>query len=43
MVIDKMVFVLNGESDVYIDIEGYKVRNYDLVFVEILRIDYRDF
>lgn len=37
-----MASVLNGESDAYIDIEGHKVRNYDLALAEIPRIDYRD-
>lgn len=42
MATDKMASVLNGESDAYIDIEGHKVRNYDLALAEIPRIDYRD-
>lgn len=42
MATDKMASVLNGESDAYIDIDGHKVRNYDLALAEIPRIDYRD-
>jgi len=37
-----MASVLNGESDAYVDIEGHKVRNYDLKLAKIPRLDYRD-
>ena len=37
-----MASVLNGESDAYVDIEGHKVRNYDLKLARIPRLDYRD-
>ena len=37
-----MASVLNGESDTYVDIEGHKVRNYDLKLARIPRLDFRD-
>ena len=37
-----MASLLNGESDAYVDIEGHKVRNYDLKLAQIPRLDYRD-
>jgi len=37
-----MASVLNGESDAYVDIEGHRVRNYDLKLAKIPRLDYRD-
>jgi len=37
-----MASVFNGESAAYVDIEGHKVRNYDLKLARIPRLDYRD-
>lgn len=37
-----MASVLNRESAAYVDIEGHKVRNYDLKLTRIPRLDYRD-
>ena len=34
--------LMNGESDVYVDIDGHKVRNYDLRLSKIPRLDYRE-
>ena len=42
MATENMASVLNGESDAYVDIEGHKVRNYDLKLAKIPRLDYRD-
>ena len=39
---DNMASVLNSESDAYFDIEGHRVRNYDLKLAKIPRLDYRD-
>ena len=39
---DNMASVLNSESDAYVDIEGHRVRNYDLKLAKIPRLDYRD-
>jgi len=37
-----MASLLHGESDAYVDIEGHKVRNYDLKLAQIPRLDCRD-
>ena len=39
---DNMASVLNSESDAYVDIEGHRVRNYDLKLAKIPRLDYKD-
>ena len=37
-----MASVLNGDSAAYVDIEGHRVRNYNLKLARIPRLDYRD-
>lgn len=37
-----MASVLNGNSDVYVDFEGHKVRNYDLKLAKIPTLNYND-
>ena len=33
---------MNGDSDEFVDIDGHKVRNYNLKLSKIPRLDYRD-
>ena len=39
---NNMAAVVNGDSDEFVDIDGHKVRNYDLKLSKIPRLDYRD-